>query len=64
MEPSTVPHQKDPRHVASGRASQSPEALALRIARRWEAGTLTAHQQQIIKVALMPLLCPQGGATP
>jgi hypothetical protein len=47
--------EKDPAHVASGRASQAPDALALRIARKWP--DLSPRDQNVIKAALVPLLC-------
>ena len=53
MDPAT-PKIKDPAKIRAGTASQSPEQLALRIARKWP--TLNADQKHAIRAILRPAL--------
>ena len=57
MAAEAAPRPKDPVAVARGKASQSAETWAVNIGRHWDE--LTPYRQNLIKAALVPLLCPE-----
>ena len=58
MEATAPERVKDPVKVQSGKNSQAPEILALRIAKKWP--TLNHDQQAVIRAALGPVLRDRG----